>query len=380
MPKNIEMSVLGSDGTYDVLYPKNISDIVLSSEYLKGVFNLSDNSDIDDAFNYINRKIILLQYDKAGINVTLKSAGGNPLEGIPINGITANYNGTGSCVTDSNGKCFGYCGAGSVTVSTNKYVDMTVNSQQLSVLASEMYNVELTASNFVNFKKWTSSANNIMFSNNVSRVDVTCVGGGGGGGGAYYEKLGATIIATGGGGGGGYCVVQENVSFNKEYLYNFVVGAGGSLGNPSNGGIGGTSSFLNISANGGNGGEGGHKNYNLGGIGNGNGGRGIYDSRLGQSGYSGSVGSVSGYSSFTETVIYGGGGGGGPINNMVGYLIGEGGGYGGDGSSETDNDRNGEFGYGGGGGGGGVKSGYAAPGGSGGSGCVAIRIHLKVTA
>ena len=117
MPKNIEMSVLGSDGTYDVLYPKNISDIVLSSEYLKGVFNLSDNSDIDDAFDYINRKIILLQYNKAGINVTLKSAGGSPLEGIPINGITANYDGTGSCVTDSDGKCFGYCDAGNKEIS-----------------------------------------------------------------------------------------------------------------------------------------------------------------------------------------------------------------------------------------------------------------------
>ena len=73
MPKNIEMSVMGSSGSYQVLYPKSVSDIILSSNYLNGVFNLSANSDIDDAFDYINRKIILLQYNKAGINVTLKS-------------------------------------------------------------------------------------------------------------------------------------------------------------------------------------------------------------------------------------------------------------------------------------------------------------------
>lgn len=368
MPKNIEMSVLGSDGTYDVLYPKNISDIVLSSEYLKGVFNLSDNSDIDDAFDYINRKIILLQYNKAGINVTLKSVGGSPLEGIPINGITANYDGTGSCVTDSEGKCFGYCDAGSVTVSTNKYVDMTVNSQQLNVLASEMYNVELTASNFVNFKKFTSSSN-VIFSINVLSVDVCCVGGGGGG---SVERNSAA------GGGGGYVSIQNSVSFDIDKSYSLIVGAGGNGGNNGVGGNkegtnGGSSSFLNLSATGGKGGVSTDENS---GKGNGNGGRVDYIN------YSLRVrepteGTQQGFYSFTENGLYGGGGGGAyydirdDISGQTSTKTTYGGGYQGN--------KNGTNGFAGGG------AGYPGTtgsdrGGKGGSGCVAIRIHLKVMA
>ena len=397
MPKNIEMSVLGSDGTYDVLYPKNISDIVLSSEYLKGVFNLSDSSDIDDAFDYINRKIILLQYNKAGINVTLKSAGGSPLEGIPINGITANYDGTGSCVTDSDGKCFGYCDAGSVTVSTNKYVDMTVSSKQLSVIASEMYNAELTASNFVNFKSWTSTTNNIRFSNNVSRVDVSCGGGGGGGSSSYSASSGGM---GGGGGGGGYCTVQENVDFLTDQIYQCMVGSGGKpngLSDTTDATGGGTSTFLGISGMGGKGGEMGNYDNNgvgAGGIGNRNGGNG--SSRNAKKKKNGTAGNQQRYSSFTDMINYGGGGGGGNATSSIGQFQNIGGGYGGNGGlinkrsnnvAGVSDGENGENGYGGGGGGGSYVSWYddyemfsGSQGGRGGSGCVAIRIHLKVTA
>lgn len=373
MPKNIEMSVLGSDGTYDVLYPKNISDIVLSSEYLKGVFNLSDNSDIDDAFDYINRKIILLQYNKAGINVTLKTAGGSPLEGIPINGITANYDGTGSCVTDSEGKCFGYCDAGSVTVSCNSYADMTINSQQIQTLATEMYDVELTASNLLNFIKIISS-NNIIFSTNVSTVDVCCVGGGGG---SFSQRGSSGYII--GGGAGGQVTINEGISVESNTSYSLIVGSGGrgSTNEPDYdtiaiaGNNGGDSSFLNVV---GTGGACGWQAYRTSGleegqfpaVGNGNGG--YFRTDTGGGRVNPTEGNNIGYYSFTETGLYGGGGAGGYSNTNFGYTDGTT--YGGRGTTVA------QSGFGG---GGGYANRNETSYSSGGSGCVAIRMHLKVT-
>ena len=136
-----------------------------------------------------------MQYNKAGINVTLKSAGGSPFSGVTINGITKNYDGTGTCVTDSEGKCFGYCDTGQVIVSTDNFADFTSVSEQLNTLSSEMYEINLIISNFISFVKYTGTTN-IKFSNNGEKVDVTCVGGGGGASGG----LGVFTV-----GGGGYC-------------------------------------------------------------------------------------------------------------------------------------------------------------------------------
>ena len=57
---------------------------------------------------------------------------------IKEHGINANIDGTGTCVTDSQGKCFGYCNAGSVTiaVSGNNYADIGYNTQQIQTEAT----------------------------------------------------------------------------------------------------------------------------------------------------------------------------------------------------------------------------------------------------
>lgn len=409
MPKNIEMNVLNESGSYDVLHPETQSDITLNSTFLKNLWNLEDNSSVDDAFNYVDRQLILIQYNKAGVNVTLTSAGGAPLEGFKINGITVNYDGTGDCYTDSQGKCFGYCDAGSVTVGSDNFTDITFNSQQISAIATQMYNVNLVGSIASNFMKFTSSTS-VIFSPNVQQIDVTCVGGGGGGGSSdmylnYYAG------STGGGGAGGYCEINENVSFTSSTSYQVIVGSGGVAGNNSDGGNGGVSSFLGISANGGGGGGKGEFNHSSwvvdigqGGKGNGNGGRGAYKNYQGagvSSGSSGGNGTIAGYSSFTETVIYGGGGGSGGFD-FTGRVVsygGNGGSYGGNGGSSLSdltsggnqyyayNGTAGSGGFGGGGGSGGLctyfnrdwdslyKYGNPA---AGGSGCVAIRLHYKV--
>ena len=380
MPKNIEMNIL-DNGNYDVLYPASKSEIIYNSEHLKNLWNLSDGSDIDDAFDYIERKLILLQYNKAGINVTLKTSGGNPLEGIPINGITANYDGTGSCVTNSEGKCFGYCDAGSVTISCNNYIDIMINSQQVQTIATEMYDVELTGNNFVNFKRWTSTPGNIIFSNNVQSIDVTCVGGGGSGG---AGAQGLWSYRSGGGGGGGYVSVQENVPFLPDTSYNCLVGAGATSSSVSgNNAYGGTSSFLNILGNGGTSGVWG-KDDGAGGAGNGKGGNGVYSTNNSLAGLPGEIGGVMGYFTFTDTVLYGGGGGSG-AGYVSGFDLlpgGKGAGYGGNGGNyNVYQGTTGQDGFGGGGGGGLGMLGNdnTNGGGRGGSGCVAIRMHLKVT-
>ena len=305
MAKNIEMNYLDSGG-YEVLYPKNVSDISLASPELQTMLSLSEGDSVDDAFDYINRQIILSQYDKAGINIVLKTTNGNPLSDIPIKGITLNYDGTGSVSTDSQGKAFGYCEAGNVTISCNNYADLTVQQKQIETIAGHMYDVELTGTT-VNFKKYTSTTN-VVFSNNVERVDVSCVGAGGGG----AQEVNRACA----GGGGGYVSVREECAFSKENSYHLTVGSGGtgarrqdsSTAYDTRGSSGGTSSFLSVSAKGG---EGGALSYRGDSFdswmppkGNGNGGY-----IKGSTKVNPTEGNTIGYYSFNETGLYGGGGG-----------------------------------------------------------------------
>ena len=407
---------------YEIIYPQNISNIVLVSDHLQGDFSLADNSVIDDAFNYINRKLILIQYNKAGINVTVKSAGGSPLEGVPIPNITLNYDGTGEVVTDSNGTAFGYCDAGSINIAPVSCADVTYTSQQIEVLAGEMYNVEITGT-VINFVKYVSSGS-LMFSNNVQSIDVTCVGGGGGGAsaGGGDGNGGDVSLVSGNGGGGGYCVSQDSYPFETMNSYSFVVGSGGSGGLRASfvtsgdyrvadsGRNGGNSSFSTLAADGGTGGGGGrycyynfYGNASIGSRGNGNGNGGLgrildggSSTNTGYSGNNGITGTQSGYSSFSETILYGGGGAGGGINATSSNTIAgaSGGGYGGSSPSIVSypgiypsDGGNGTDGFGGGGAGGSINCRtstspdiYTSSGGRGGSGCIAIRMHLKVTA
>ena len=355
MGKIIEMNYKGEDGSYVVLWPRVYSNVVLNSQDLLSEFELEDGSNIDDVLQQINRNILLLQYNKAGVNVTVATNSGSPLSGLTINGITLNVDGTGSCITDEQGKCFGYCDAGQKNISVSgTYADATFNSINQNFVATQLYNINIIATvrNFMNYRGSTS----VKFSSNVETIDVTVVGGGGGAYGGFnsHEQYMA------GGGGGGYCVVQENVSFSPNIAYSLTVGSGGEYNND-----GGASTFLNVSANGGKG-----TSNAYGGAGNGAGGTAI---RTG-SGCNGVDGSVYGYSSYTETTLYGGGGGGLYQMNSTSNpdTLGTGGkGYGKRASySQTTGDNDATDGYGGGGG---------ARYGDGGNGCVAIRMHLKAT-
>ena len=398
MSKNIEMNILGDDGQYETLYPYTIPEQVqdLLNNDTKEYIGLTTSATPDDAF----RSLYLMNVlgDKCSFTIKFVTATTQtPLEGLPVtcsSYIDSKGNPvSGPLYTNSQGEISTFFKGGSVKLSISGFIDLQNWSQTYQVSNGEQYNytVKLTT---VNFKKWTSTINNIKFSNNVNQMDVTVVGGGGGGG-KGQEVSGQ--LGGGGGGGGGYCTIQEKVSFSINNNYQVVIGAGG------NGGNGGNSSFLGVAASGGvlggdalvytASGETLHQGY--GGKGNGKGGNGSW--KTGQYGsYVAPVkaidGSVYGYSSFTETVLYGGGGAGGNCGRSneqsyidAGYFNG-GNGYGGDNNTlgNYNDGGNGVNGYGGGGGGANIWSDWdgrdnvASPG-IGGSGCVAIRMHLNAT-
>ena len=381
MAKNIEMNYLDSGG-YEVLYPKNVSDISLASSELQTMLSLSEGDSIDQAFNRINNLIQLNAYGKAIVDIIVQTTSGNPIEGIPITGLSANIDGTGNLTTNSQGKASGYVSEGQITITTPKYVDLAAGSWSENFVAGKTYSHTFSLSTTSGIITYNSSASNLQFSPNVSQIGLTVVGGGGGGGGGYYSYKSEEMTDGGGGGGGGYCTVNDNVSFVPNTIYNLVVGSGGERGDGNsgsssaasgtNGGNGGASSFLNVKAKGGSGGERGYEDGPKGGRGNGNGGQGYDDSyNYGQEAEDGLDGKVLGYdNSGNKTIRYGGGGGG------AGYTPGVGGAsYGGDGGRNNDDAENGSANTGGGGGGGGGLS----KSGAGGSGVIKLKISLKVS-
>ena len=397
--KNIEINVKTSSG-YDLLYPATESRQVLNllTDSTKTYIGLDPSSTPDDAF----RSLYLLNVlsDKASFRLTVKTAGGTPIANLPVtcsSYLDGNSNPVaGPLYTDENGVIDTFFANGNVTLSITGYADLENWSQQYSIVNGEQYEEEaaLTTRNFL---KWTSSTTT-KFSSNVNRVDVSCCGGGGGAGGAQGYERGN--IGTGGGGGGGYASMEENVTFIVNNNCSVIVGAAGVAGVSKNsssqkatdGGNGGNSSFLTIEAQGGKGGKAAVFNSSndsisigSGGEGNGNGGNGVLPSRNGNNGGSGQ-GSI--YDSFTTIKSIGGGGGSGSAYKEPNYRTGGNGGTpgGGKGGANAGDASAGVSGMGGGGG-----SGYGYIENSeyspvfvmasmpGGSGCVAIRMHLKAT-
>ena len=377
LEKNITMREYNGND-YNTLYPKTKSTLMMASDKVIDDLVLSSNANVDEALQVIANKLYLISENYVSINLTVQSTSGNLLSGIEVNGIfDANGN---TLKTNSNGIISGYMyvSNSSATFSISGYGDVEDYSETMNVVIGESYTktISLTTRNFLKI----TSSRNIKFSGNVSHVDVTVVGGGGGGGNSHTSTHGGGVqyILTGGGGGGGYCTVQKNVNFTANVFYSAIVGAGGAVKAD-----GGFSSFLGVLANGGSAGGNGSDG---GGAGNGRGGHGVnyseIDDETESQGGNGVAGSVAGYSSFTDTVVYGGGGGAGSGGSFT--VGGSGAGYGGNGSAVNNRtDYPGTagadgFGGGGGGAGGNVYSNdfELCAGTKGGSGCVAIRMHL----
>ena len=394
MSRNIEMNYK-TDSTYEPLYPQTTCDMVIDllNTDTKSLMGLPTTATGDDAFRELFLAITL--DGRALINFTVMGNDGTPCKGVQIESSAfcdSNGNLTPTVVTDDEGKVSVFCNNTSVAVSVKNYFDLEDWSHTYTVVFGEQYEETITLTRR-NFLKLTSSVSK-KFSSAIVRIDVTTVGGGGGGDSGNGYEGNERYSYSGGGGGGGYCTLQENVDFSANQNYQVTVGGGGkkdglAAGAPTKGG---TSSFLGVTAQGGNPGS---NLYDQASDGKGNGNGGASVGTPTSSGYPyasgrpGSAGTVSGYSSFTATVVYGGGGGSGTSGARVDTISpGTGGGYGGRGGYAPNYldvipATSGTDGFGGGGGGAGYWRSGSTKGstgaGDGGSGCVAIRMYTQST-
>lgn len=346
------------------------------------IFGDSNNRTVDEAFSRLMDRISLLMQSVASMTLTVTDADGNPLEGVFVNGI---FDSNGDTVsTNSSGEAVGYVSDGTTTISISGYADLENYSEQFSATKGESYTKTIQV-NTRDFYTITQTGN-VRFSGNVAEIDVNAVGAGGGGAGGTVDYPNTSI--SGPGGGGGHSVTQTDVSFTPNTDYQAVIGAGGTAA-PGSGGIGGTTSFLGVSAAGGNGGN---TSTNQGGTGNGKGGNSVTANQYTEAtdGQAGGAATEQGFISFSESGPYGGGGGSGAAVYAPGPDGAAGGGDGGSPGGGTGSTGNAPattgVGYGGGGGGGSaifINNGgsvHTEPAAPGRQGCVNLRMHLKTAA
>lgn len=342
------------------------------------LFGSAADRTVDDVFAGIAGQLKLIKSDMAAITLTVQDTNGKPIPDVLVQGIL-NENGQ-AVYTNASGVAAGYIGEGQQPIKVSGYADIEDYAETLTVVkgTSITKTIKLTTRNFLKI----TASKSVVFSGNVKTVDVNAVGGGGGGGygaGSYRGSGG------GGGGGGGHSVIQTGIAVEINTPYPCIVGAGGESKRAEKATDGGESSFLNVRASGGGGGQYAYGTPSGGaGSGNGNGGAGNGGS---DDAFDGAVGTEKGFLSFSESGYVGGGGGGGSGSDSDGNTgsPGTGKGYGGNGGGRSGNATENEGepgvnGYGGGGGGGGSYLSNYSAGGKGGSGCVAIRMHLKSAA
>lgn len=371
---------------------------LLTDDTETALFGSAADRTINETFAGIAGQLKLIMSNVATITLTLKDSAGAAIPGVLVQGILSESG--QSVYSNSSGVASGYISEGSQTIKVTGYADIADYSETISVTkgTSITKTITLTTRNFLKI----TSSKSVKFSGNVESVDISLVGGGGGGQEAEWWLFGGLPAYSGGGGGGGYVTIETGLLPTPEQPYSAVIGAGGSAitSNEDEGaGMGGTTSFMGRTAAGGNG-AGGYRTYSgqtvwcgsFGGAGGAKGGNGSWDSE--GPGVSGSNATESFYTSFSDVGPAGGSGGGGynSSNEYRWYSAGTGGsGGGGNGgmstseySSKPQNASPGTDGLGGGGGGGSLYydgDDYSnSQGGKGGSGGVAIRMHLKSAA
>ena len=362
------------------------------------LFGSAADRTVDDAFAGIAGQLKLIRDDMASITVTLKDSGGHGLPGVLVQGILSE-SGTAVYSNDS-GVAAGFIGEGSQIIKISGYADIADYSETLTVVKGITITKPLTLTTR-DFLRITSSRS-VKFSGNVETIDADIGAAGGGGGGGYGAGWSGQGSYHGGGngGGGGDVVSVSGLTVTPDASYQVIVGAGGVgganvairtissdsyTGDP--GTKGGDSSAFGYTATGGSPGAGGRSSTSPA-SGNGAGGVGARDSGSSSSATnptSGGSGTKTMHTAFDTTTAYGGGGGGGLSAKSSGSQASGGSPGGGKGGQDRTSGANGTAGIGGGGGGGyywyddgSIEGG--GNGGKGGSGCVAIRMHLKSAA
>lgn len=373
MGKNIILKQLNKSSTYDELYPRSAVDYLMLSENTSAAYGLENGNAkdaIDGLYSYIYASDVVI--------VKVVDEDNNPLPNITVNGIANNP------VTGADGIVKGVANGNSITL-TSIYVD-TVKSKTVDI--TKYKNTTKTCVVIMNSLAdgsivRYSSSQNVMFSNKVASIDVCCVGGGGGGN-TYHGGPSAHGPVSAGGGGGGI-VNAFSVDFVAATKYRLSVGAGGNYSDSATGGAGGSSSFLQIVANGGGGAYRDVQTQALVGGSAGLTGCGDGGGRLSTNGQGGSNTTIS---EFNDGAVFYSGGGGGGVYGREGESNPLNGGSpnGANGawksaktSAQSYSDAATTAGIGGGGGGGihDITLIAELSASSGGSGLVAIKIHLK---
>lgn len=336
------------------------------------LFGSAADRTVDDVFAGIAGQLKLIKDDMASITLTVQDTEGHPLPEVLVQGILSESG--GAVYTNVSGVAAGYIGEGNSVIKVSGYADIVDYSETIAVTKGTTITktIKLTTRNFMKI----TASRSLKFSGNVDTVDISEVGGGGGGGDSYK--------GCGAGGGSGYLTVQTGVEVAANTEYAAVIGAGGSRGN-----AGGKTSLLGVEANGGSPGQSDSKTLSgtpQGGAGGRKGGNGSTSSYT--NGTNGVDGLSGFFTSFTETSTVAGSGAGG--NARGGSPGGGDGMYGPTPSGEIQGLNYGQHGVpgtdgtGGGGGGGGISdhndTNYYGLGAAGGSGCIAVRMHLKSAA
>lgn len=355
-----------------------------ASDDVISLYGLESDDTPNDIFLLLYKKLKMINEGLAEVTIIAKTQSGNPLKGILLPDLKDS---DGKDVyTDSSGKATFFAKGGTTAkITFSNYGDIEDFTESFTVNSGEIIAKEITLK-VRNFFRVTSTQN-VRFTKNTSRVDVS-VGGGGGGAGRIGKQSSGDPYRSAGGGGGGYAKSQENVEFVTDTTYTVTVGAGGNVDEK-----GGTSSFMGVSAQGGEPGQGSFDSSSNveGGQGNGNGADGVsttFSMSVEVPGNAGKSGANTIFNSFESSTPHGGGGGSGSLKRPGRYdsIDGgrggsPGGGDGGDAAQNNErNGKNGTNGTGGGGGSAGIwydegSASFGTPG-VGGSGVVTMRMHL----
>ena len=355
-----------------------------ASDDVISLYGLESDDTPNDIFLLLYKKLKMINEGLAEVTIIAKTQSGNPLKGILLPDLKDS---DGKDVyTDSSGKATFFAKGGTTAkITCSNYGDIEDFTESFTVNSGEIIAKEITLK-VRNFFRVTSTQN-VRFTKNTSRVDVS-VGGGGGGAGRIGKQSSGDPYRSAGGGGGGYAKSQENVEFVTDTTYTATVGAGGNVDEK-----GGTSSFMGVSAQGGEPGQGSFDSSSNveGGQGNGNGADGVsttFSMSVEVPGNAGKSGANTIFNSFESSTPHGGGGGSGSLKRPGRYdsIDGgrggsPGGGDGGDAAQNNErNGKNGTNGTGGGGGSAGIwydegSTSFGTPG-VGGSGVVTMRMHL----
>ena len=240
MANNVTLHQKNKDGAYDNIYPRTTADHTMLTSATGNKYGLTDGN-AEQAVSISMDFISMI----GAISIYVFDPLGNPVEGAIIQGLSGNPS------TNASGFVQGTVVANPVTVKS-PYVDLkdqsvNVTSYVGTTTAMRVTLESLGENGIVRFTRST----NVKFSHVAKTVDVCCVGGGGGGGQSANKQTTTYEFNGGGAGGGGGGIVNSyGINISADTSYSISIGNGGGIE-----GTGGTTTFLSVSAPGGTGGS-----------------------------------------------------------------------------------------------------------------------------